>query len=142
VIVSTPRALQTRVVPRRLLEDHVLDLRKGAALDVEALSERLVHIGFQQAEVAGDAGTFARRGGILDLFPAGRGSPVRIGFSTTRSNRSASSIRVAAIDPAARSIRVLPQGVLAPRNFRARRVPSRGGASPARDFLTGSSAIS
>ncbi|MFH1681837.1 MAG: transcription-repair coupling factor [Candidatus Eisenbacteria bacterium] len=78
VVVSTPRALQTRVAPRRLHAGAVIDLRAGAEVDLEDLSERLVHIGFQRVPVADEPGTFARRGGIVDLLPAGKGRPVRI----------------------------------------------------------------
>jgi len=107
-IVSTPRALQTRLVPRRLLEPHLFELRAGDSLDLGALSEKLVHVGYQRSAVAGEPGTFARRGGILDVFPSGKKQPIRIELfgdeiesireydpESQRSTRTASSARIA-----------------------------------------------
>ncbi|MBM3321694.1 MAG: transcription-repair coupling factor [Candidatus Eisenbacteria bacterium] len=78
IVVSTPRALQTRLAPRGVLAGQIVDLLAGAEVDVEELAQRLVHIGFRRAPVAGEPGVFARRGGIVDLFPAGKSRPVRI----------------------------------------------------------------
>ncbi|MFH1276776.1 MAG: transcription-repair coupling factor [Candidatus Eisenbacteria bacterium] len=80
VVVTTPRAIQPRIVPRRIMREHLVDLGKGEDVDLEELTERLVHIGFRRTSVADEPGTFARRGGILDLFPSGRERPYRIEF--------------------------------------------------------------
>ncbi|MGI9406837.1 MAG: transcription-repair coupling factor, partial [Hyphomicrobiaceae bacterium] len=47
---------------------------------MKRLSQRLVASGYLQTGTVMEAGEFAVRGGILDLFPPGRGKPVRLDF--------------------------------------------------------------
>ncbi len=77
VVITTPRAIATRLAPRRVLAAHRIDLRRGKEIDLDRLTELLVHVGFRRVPVADVSGTFARRGGIIDIHPA-LGKPVRI----------------------------------------------------------------
>ncbi|MBN1825152.1 MAG: transcription-repair coupling factor [Candidatus Eisenbacteria bacterium] len=78
VVIAAPRALQIRVAPRRVTAEYRVEISRGGEIDLDRLSERLVQMGFTRAPVAEDAGAFARRGGILDVFPAGSRMPFRV----------------------------------------------------------------
>ncbi len=47
-----------------------LELRPGATWDRDELSRRIVELGYQRQDVADEPGTFAVRGGIVDVFGA------------------------------------------------------------------------
>ena len=53
-------------------------LRRGDLLDLEALAEQLVLVGYQLQEPVELPGQFAIRGGLLDVFSPEAGQPVRI----------------------------------------------------------------
>jgi transcription-repair coupling factor (superfamily II helicase) len=85
-------------------------------IEPEVLVRRLLEAGYEYEEPVRLPGHFARRGGIVDVFPMGAGSPVRIEFfgdeiaSLRRfdpnSQRSISSLRSVLIPPA----REVPMG--------------------------------
>jgi transcription-repair coupling factor (superfamily II helicase) len=80
VVLTTVRALLQRVPrPQRLL-DAVLTLRVGHDVDPQALLERLVFLGYERFAEVEAMGHFARRGGILDVYPVGSADPIRIEF--------------------------------------------------------------
>jgi transcription-repair coupling factor (superfamily II helicase) len=85
-------------------------------IEPEVLVRRLLEAGYEYEEPVRLPGHFARRGGIVDVFPMGAGSPVRIEFfgdeivSLRRfdpvSQRSISNLRTVLIPPA----REVPMG--------------------------------
>ena len=85
-------------------------------IEPEGLVRRLLEAGYEYEEPVRLPGHFARRGGIVDVFPMGAGSPVRIEFfgdeivSLRRfdpvSQRSISNLRTVLIPPA----REVPMG--------------------------------
>ena len=50
----------------------------GERLDVDALRAYLVRMGYAHTPTVSEAGEFAVRGGIIDIFPPGRALPVRL----------------------------------------------------------------
>jgi transcription-repair coupling factor (superfamily II helicase) len=77
VLVAGVQALLQRTVAPEALPDAPLVLRVGERASQERLTRQLVDLGYERvAEVAG-RGEFARRGGIVDVFPPGRPLPVR-----------------------------------------------------------------
>lgn len=77
-VVVTAAALVRRVV-------HPSELRKAAVLvevqqdfDVERASRILVNAGYLRVPVVEDPGTFAVRGGLVDVWPSGAELPLRI----------------------------------------------------------------
>ena len=52
----------------------------GQRIDMNELIQRLNLAGYQRTGTVMEAGEYAVRGGILDLFPPGRSSPVRLDF--------------------------------------------------------------
>jgi len=56
----------------------VVRLAEGDELEMRELLERMVENGFMRTDLVGEAGEFAFRGGILDLFPPNTAKPVRV----------------------------------------------------------------
>ena len=76
--VCTPRALFRRLPTRRAFEAAVRVLRPAEETPPEQLAEHLSVHGFRRQDLVAEVGDFAVRGGVFDLFPPGRESPVRL----------------------------------------------------------------
>jgi transcription-repair coupling factor (superfamily II helicase) len=80
VIVASSAALLPRVSrPERLLSAS-LEIRSGTEIDPQNLADLLVDAGFTREDPVEEHGSFAVRGGIVDIFPAGDAEPVRLEF--------------------------------------------------------------
>ncbi len=77
-LIVPVRALFTRVPRAEAFAARIVHLAEGAELDMRELLERLVENGFVRTDLVGEAGEFAFRGGILDLFPPNTARPVRV----------------------------------------------------------------
>jgi transcription-repair coupling factor (superfamily II helicase) len=77
-ILTTVNAATQRVPARDTLAGASFVADVGKRLDVGALRSYLVRMGFQQSPTVTEAGEFAIRGGIIDLFPPGARAPVRL----------------------------------------------------------------
>ncbi len=77
VVASAAGALCRTAAPERLLEAGIC-IRRGAAAPPLRLAERLTAAGYRYQDPVSSPGDFARRGGILDLFPVDRGLPLRV----------------------------------------------------------------
>jgi len=80
VVVATAAALLYRTVRPELLVRGVRRLATGDSFDPGELERYLVAFGFRHEDPVTTPGDFARRGGILDIFPPGRLAPVRLEF--------------------------------------------------------------
>ncbi len=80
VIVAPVMALLQPVPAPSALEAGRLELAGGDERDIESLQAWLVDAGFERVEQVDQGGQFARRGGIVDIFPLGTTQPVRIEF--------------------------------------------------------------
>jgi transcription-repair coupling factor (superfamily II helicase) len=78
-VVVSARALARRVIPRSAFELGEI-LAAGLSVDREALARRLVELGYARVPLVEDPGTFAVRGGILDLWSPLDERPVRLEF--------------------------------------------------------------
>jgi len=81
IIVSSARALMTRTLPKRdfLANTRTLKLLKlGQAVRLEKLIEAWVGAGYEVVTTVVEPGQFARRGGIIDIFPVTDEWPVRL----------------------------------------------------------------
>lgn len=56
----------------------ILTLKTDQTVDLEALLQNLLALGYERDTTANTPGVFAKRGGILDIFPAGLKNPVRL----------------------------------------------------------------
>jgi len=79
-VVVSARALARRTVPRALFERTSELLGPGLRVDREALTARLTELGFARVPLVEDPGTFAVRGGIVDLWTPADEGPVRLEF--------------------------------------------------------------
>ncbi len=109
VVLTTVNAIVQRVPPRRMLADAGFAIGTGDALDHAALLAYLEHNGFVRTGTVMEAGEYAVRGSIVDIFPPSVDAPVRLDlFGDT-----VESIR--AFDPVTqRSQGAQPAAVLAP----------------------------
>ena len=80
VVLTTVNAAVQRVPPRTMLADATLPLAGGAPLAVETLLDYLERNGFVRAGTVMEAGDYAVRGGIVDIFPPDAERPVRLDF--------------------------------------------------------------
>jgi transcription-repair coupling factor (superfamily II helicase) len=78
VVVAGAASLLYRTTEPVLLERSILNLRPGDRIDPLELERRLVRSGYRHEDPATTEGDFTRRGGILDVFPPGTESPLRL----------------------------------------------------------------
>src|SRR5215831_14112374 len=80
VVLTTVNALIQRVPPRSLFEGRVLALRPGGRIGLDRLQSFFRNNGYIRTDTVREAGEFAVRGGIVDLYPAGAAEPLRLDF--------------------------------------------------------------
>ncbi len=78
VIVSYPEALSEKVIHRRSLTASTFAVHRGHELNVSFLEEFLHTCGFEKTDFVYEAGQFAVRGGIIDVFSFAHELPYRI----------------------------------------------------------------
>jgi transcription-repair coupling factor (superfamily II helicase) len=77
-VVATPRALFRRLPGREEFLRSVLTVRPNEDHPIEELVAHLVRHGFRRTDLVYEVGDFAVRGGIVDLFPPGEETPIRL----------------------------------------------------------------
>ena len=80
LIVASAPALLPRVSSQERLLRASIELRAGSEIEPQQLADLLVDAGFSREDPVDEHGTFAVRGGIVDVFPAADTEPVRIEF--------------------------------------------------------------
>ena len=80
VIVAPVQALLQLLIAPEDFRAHALDIRVGRRLDIQELVRWAASVGYQNNPMVQEAGTIARRGGIVDIFPPGSEQPVRVDF--------------------------------------------------------------
>ncbi|WP_374448137.1 CarD family transcriptional regulator, partial [Stella sp.] len=78
LVVTTVNALLQRVPPRRFFADALLTAAVGGDLPDDRVTAFLSRNGYRRVGTVREAGEYAIRGGILDLFPPGAELPIRI----------------------------------------------------------------
>ncbi|MFT9398773.1 transcription-repair coupling factor [Acetobacter sp.] len=78
LVLTTVGAIVQRVSPRATFKGQSLTVRQGESLDQEFLIELLIANGYTRTDTVMEAGEFATRGGIFDLYPAGAPEPLRL----------------------------------------------------------------
>ena len=79
LIVTANAAAQRLVTPFRVRQ-LTRGLAEGERVDREALVRLLTANGYQRTDAVHDAGEYAVRGSIVDLYPAGEPGPIRLDF--------------------------------------------------------------
>ncbi|MDB5511475.1 MAG: box helicase domain protein [Enterovirga sp.] len=90
IVLTTPEGLLQKVPPRPLWQEATLGLKVGDALDVATLGPALSRLGYVEDERVDEAGEFAIRGQVVDVFPAGYYLPVRLDLENGRISAIAS----------------------------------------------------
>src|SRR5690606_6589153 len=75
VVATTVNALIQRVPPRSMFREARFAVKKGDRLDLDALTAFLGRNGYARTETVMEAGEYAIRGGIVDIFPPGSPEP-------------------------------------------------------------------
>jgi len=79
-IVTTVKALQQKILPRKVLDTLRLQLEVGNDISRDVLLHGLSSLGYQRVTLVEDRGSFAVRGDLVDLFPPMLEQPVRLAF--------------------------------------------------------------
>jgi transcription-repair coupling factor (superfamily II helicase) len=80
LLVAPARALMTRTLPRRDFLKASRILRLGQTLALDDLARMCVTLGYENSNIVIAPGQFARRGGLVDLWPPAEAQPVRLEF--------------------------------------------------------------
>ena len=79
-VVSYPEALAEKVPPRLDLGENTLMLQSGKKYRLTAVISRLRELGFKEVDYVYEAGQFANRGSILDIYSYSNELPYRVDF--------------------------------------------------------------
>jgi transcription-repair coupling factor (superfamily II helicase) len=82
--VCSAEALVQPLPGREAVRGYAIELKSGVTLDIEELSKTLESRKFVRSPMVEFPGEYARRGGIVDVFPFGADAPVRIEFADDR----------------------------------------------------------
>ena len=78
VLVTSMAALARRVFPRAAFDARCSVVKSGAIINRDATVQSLLAAGYGRSAIVEDAGTFAVRGAVIDLFPPVYHYPVRL----------------------------------------------------------------
>jgi transcription-repair coupling factor (superfamily II helicase) len=78
LIVTYPEALTEKVINKRALKDNTFTAKAGESVDTAFLAELLQTYDFERTDFVYEAGQFAVRGGIIDVFSYANELPYRI----------------------------------------------------------------
>ncbi len=103
--VAAAESLSQGILPAAAWRDNHISLEVGRRVDLEALQQTLVRLGYERAPLTEDPGNFSLRGGIVDVFPPASPYPLRLDFfddelEAIRRFRPESQLSVADVDGA------------------------------------------
>ncbi|MHC4840230.1 MAG: transcription-repair coupling factor [Planctomycetota bacterium] len=109
IVLAPVASLIEPVPPPEIIAGTNIALVPGMEVDLGELFERLIAAGYAREDQVDAAGQFARRGGIVDIYPPTRTSPVRLELF----GDDIESVRAFDLE-SQRSFDSLPQGVAFP----------------------------
>ena len=77
-LVTTIDACQKFTIPPKVFKSNIFSYKPGDIVDISALSEKLVNIGYRRTSMIDGVGQFSIRGSIIDVFSPCHDNPVRI----------------------------------------------------------------
>src|SRR3546814_279839 len=80
LVLTTVNAITQRTMTPFRVRQLVATLSPGECIPIDKLAELLQSNGYVRVETVTDAGEFAVRGGIVDLFPSGEEQALRLDF--------------------------------------------------------------
>jgi len=78
IIVSYPEALSEKVIEKKSLSKNTFEIKIGEEIDLDFLTEYLIEYDFEKTDFVYEAGQFAIRGGIVDIFSFSYDLPYRL----------------------------------------------------------------
>jgi len=81
IFISSPQAIIKKIPSLPSLKDKICKIKKGIDLRRDYFINFLFNSGYEEKEIVELPGEFARRGGIIDVFPLNTPFPLRINFS-------------------------------------------------------------
>lgn len=78
LLITTISTLAQRVAPPSWLSAQSFSLKCGQKFDLDATRQRLESVGYRAVETVYEHGEYAVRGSLMDIYPMGADSPVRI----------------------------------------------------------------
>jgi transcription-repair coupling factor (superfamily II helicase) len=81
IVVTSTLGFLEKTYPVEIFREHTAEILRGARLDLEALREKLVLIGYEASSIIEEPGQFAVRGAILDVYDPSLDQPVRVELS-------------------------------------------------------------
>ena len=83
IIVTYSEALSEKVVSRKELKKHTINLKVGDEIAIDDLQEIIESLGFEKVDFVIQAGQYSIRGGILDVYSYADEYPFRLEFFDT-----------------------------------------------------------
>ena len=80
LLVTTASAASQRVLTRFRIRQLTRRVAEGERIERESLIEQLNALGYQRADTVAEAGEYAVRGSLIDVFPAGEELALRLDF--------------------------------------------------------------
>ena len=77
-VITTIEALMEHTAPPKAMTQSIITLKKGESISEEELAKRLVIMGYEKVGRVEDAGQFAIRGGIVDVYSMTAENPFRV----------------------------------------------------------------
>src|SRR5580692_657410 len=77
-LIVAADTLMQRLPPRNYVQGRAFELKKGQSLALEPFRQRLAEAGYASVSQVVSPGEFAVRGSLLDVFPMGSTTPLRI----------------------------------------------------------------
>ncbi|MDQ3535633.1 MAG: transcription-repair coupling factor [Bacteroidota bacterium] len=78
LIITYPQALTEKVINKRSLKENTFSAKTGEKVDIEFVSELLTTYDFERTDFVYEAGQFAIRGGIIDVYSFSNELPYRL----------------------------------------------------------------
>lgn len=78
LIVTYPEALTEKVINKRALKEHTFTVKVNEKVDTAFITELLITYDFEKTDFVYEAGQFAVRGGIIDIFSYANEMPFRL----------------------------------------------------------------
>ena len=80
ILVASCESLLRRIMPKKILGSMVELVIAGEEVEQNGLVHRLTGLGYEHVALVQTVGDFSVRGGILDIFPPGYETPIRLDF--------------------------------------------------------------
>jgi len=80
ILVTTVEAVLQRVLTPFRIREAVREIKPGMLIGHESLAALLQRQGYSRTDTVADAGEFAVRGSVFDIFPSGLGEGLRLDF--------------------------------------------------------------